>query len=53
MIHRLHYKYLNNYLTFHHRYVPQILRGDKGGKQEKTQKEVVTKTDKKMIDAMG
>ena len=35
MIHRLQYRYLNSYLTFHFKVSSELLQGSKGGKQEK------------------
>lgn len=44
MVHRLHYKYLNSYLTVYHFFMTKPLeatkvKGSKGGKQTRTKSE--------------
>jgi hypothetical protein len=49
MIHRLHYRYLNSYLTVHFRFSSELLKGNKGGKQEKIRIHDVGKSEEKFV----
>jgi hypothetical protein len=48
MIHRLHYKYLNSYLSLYHFYMSKplektVMKGAKGGKQTHTKSQTIRK----------